>query len=71
MHKLSEVKCRLNMVISSKWHIIEIFKAEINVRNGPADVSKTISHHKMLLFFIDITVNNYNLPRSLKGAVPI
>ena len=22
-----------------------------------------------LLFFIDITVNNYNLPRSLKGGV--
>ena len=41
------------------------------MRNGTADVSKTISHHKMLqsCFFIDITVNNYNLPRSLKGAV--
>ena len=36
------------------------------------DVSKTISHRKMLHYwlFIDITVNNYNLPRSLKGAVP-
>ena len=41
------------------------------MRNGTADVSKTISHRKMLHYwlFIDITVNNYSLPRSLKGAV--
>ena len=71
MHKLSEVRCRLNLVISSKLHIVEIFKVKIHVRNGTADVSKTISHRKLLHYwlFIDITVNNYNLPRSLKGAV--
>ena len=27
MHKLSEVKCRLNMVISLKWRIVEMVKA--------------------------------------------
>ena len=86
MRKLSEVKCRLSFFfISPKWHIIEIFKVEIHVRNGTADVSKTmhfscvveyivvlyiISHNKILhyRFFIGITVNNYNLPRSLKGV---
>ena len=73
MHKLSEVKCRLNLVISSKWHIVEIFKVEVHMRNGIADVSKTISHDTMLhyRFLIDITVNNYNLPRSLKGGVHV
>ena len=71
MHKLSEVKCRLNFVISLKLHIVEIFKVEIYARTGTTDASKTISHRKMLHYwlFIDITVNNYNLPRSLKGAV--
>ena len=42
------------------------------MRNGTADVSKTISHDQMLptlQILIDITVNNYNLPRSLKGGV--
>ena len=48
-----------------------MFKVEIHVRNGTADVSKAISHDKMLhyRFFIDITLNNYNLPRSLQGGV--
>ena len=71
MYKLSEVKCCLNLVISSKWRIVEIFKVETHMRYGTADVWKTISHHNVLhyLFYIDITVNNYNLPRSLKGAV--
>ena len=43
------------------------------MRNGIADISKTILHDKMLQyrFLIDITVNNYNLPRSLKKAVPL
>ena len=38
--------------------------------NGSADVSKTISHGKMLNYsvLVGITVNNYNLPRSLKGG---
>ena len=60
----------LSLVISSKWHIIKIFKVEIHMRNDTADVSKTISHNKILhyWFFIGITVNNYNLPRSLKGV---
>ena len=73
MHKLSEVKCRLNLVISSKWHNGEMFKMDIQVRNGPPDVSKPISHHKLLhyRFLIDITVNNYNLTRSLKGGVHV
>ena len=41
------------------------------MRDGSADVSKTISHDKMLHYgvLIDITANNYNLPRSLKGGV--
>ena len=41
------------------------------MRNGTKVVSKTSSRHKMLpyWFFIDITVNNYILPRNLKGAV--
>ena len=26
MHKLSEGKCRLNLVISSQWHIAGMFK---------------------------------------------
>ena len=62
--------CRLNLVISSKWHIVEMFKVDIHMRNSAADVSKTISQHKMLhyKFLIDITVNNYNLPQS-KGGV--
>ena len=63
MYKLSEVKCPLSLVISSKWHIVEMLKVEIHVRNGTADVSKTISHDKVLhcRFLIDITVNNYSL----------
>ena len=71
MHKISEVECRLNLVISPKWHIVEMFKVNIHVRNGTPNVSKPISHDKMLhyRFLIDITVNNYNLPRSLKGVV--
>ena len=40
------------------------------MKNGTADVSKTISHDKILnyRFLIDITVNNYNLPHSMKGV---
>ena len=62
MRKLSGTKCRLKLVISSKWHIVEMFKVEIHVRNDSADASKTISHDKMLpyRFLIDITMNNYN-----------
>ena len=72
MCKLSQIKCRFNLVISSRWCIFEMFKADIHVRNGSLHVSKTISLHKMLhfRFIIDIIVNNYNLPRSLKGGVP-
>ena len=49
-----------------------MFKVDIHVRNGTPDVSKPISHDKMLhyRFLIDTTVNNYNLPHSLKGGVP-
>ena len=66
----SEVKCCLNLVISSKWYIVEIFEVEIQVRKGTADVSKTISPDKMLdyRFLFDITVNNYHPPRGLKGG---
>ena len=40
------------------------------MRNGTADASKTISHGKMLRYryFIDITLNNHHLARSLKGV---
>ena len=50
-----------------------MFKVDIHVRNGTPDVSKPISHDKLLhyRFLIGITVNNYNLPRSLKGDVPV
>ena len=43
MYKLAEAKCRLNLTISSKWHIVETFKVEMHVRNLTADVSKTVS----------------------------
>ena len=48
------------------WHA----QCEIQVANGNADVSKTISYDTILnyRFLIDITVNN--LPLSLKGGVP-
>ena len=48
-----------------------MFKVDIHVRNGTPDVSKPISHDKLLhyRFLIGITVNNYNQPRSLKGGV--
>ena len=47
-----------------------MFKADIQVRNGTLDVSKTILHDKMLQcrFLIYITLNNHNLPDSLKGG---
>ena len=70
MHKLSEVKCRINLVTSSKWHIVEMFQSKIHVSNSTADVSKTISHDKMLHYrcLIDIAVSKYNLPRCVKGG---
>ena len=42
------------------------------MRSGTANVLKTFPHVKMLrcIFLMDITVNNYNLPSSLKRGVP-
>ena len=38
---------------------------------GTADLLKTLSLGKLFryIFLIDVTVNNYNLPRSLKSGV--
>ena len=73
MHKLTGVKCRLNLVLASKSHIVKMFKVEIHVRNVSADVSKKqfdkIKCYITWFFYIDITVKNYNLPCSLKGGV--
>ena len=34
--------------IIKRAYIVEMFKVEIHVRNSSADVSKTVSHDKML-----------------------
>ena len=48
-----------------------MFKVKTHATNGTADVSKTILHDKMLhyQFRFEITINTYNLPRSLQEGV--
>ena len=73
MYNPSSFKFCLSLVISAKWHIFEMVKAEIYsyVQNGTLDVLKTISNDEMLhcRFLIDITAKNLQpIPRSLRGC---
>ena len=71
MFKLSEVKSRLNLVISSKWHCGNVQSRDTR-EEWYCNVSKTILLIKCYIkrFWLILQwIGNYNTPRSLKEGV--